>query len=119
MLTAMAVLALACSTAPSQTVTVNARDTHQTILGWGSCNDWVPFPDDDGPGEVRHIPEWLKLEMIDDAVNVLGMNRLRVQGQYRGREWEPVNDNYDPNDINWGGSGPASWTRRCPSSSCR
>lgn len=71
-------------------------------MGWGSTNDLVPFPPaDDGPGELRHVPEWLKLEMIDDAVNVLGINRIRVQGQYRGKEWEPVNDNDDPNKINW------------------
>ena len=54
--TAITLLLLACNTALPQEVTVSPGVTHQTILGWGSCNDWVPFLDDDGPGEARRIP---------------------------------------------------------------
>jgi len=73
------------------TVTLNPAVKHQTIRGW-SCN---PFHIQGGARQREQI--------LDDAVNVLGLTRMRWQ-QPNGnrstmRRWEWENDNGDPDQA--------------------
>jgi len=76
-------------------VSVDPSVRYQTILGWGKTTPWLP------------ASAMLRQECIDQAVNDLGINRLRFEGvsgnSIRHRSWEWLNDNNDPFDINWGG----------------
>jgi len=81
------------ATAGDVTVTIDSRVRHQTIRGW-SANPWYP-----------HIAPKLRDQLLDEAVNELGLTRLRW-GQPNGnrsigRSWEWENDDGDPNHINW------------------
>jgi len=82
-------LAFAASAlAGGATVTLDRSVKHQTFRGW-SCNPHYLL----GPAEQRE-------QVIDDAVNMLGITRLRWQ-QPNGnrstmRRWELENDNGDP-----------------------
>lgn len=94
-----AVMAAALFAATAQagdvTVTVDASVRHQTILGWGAT---APNID---------VPEGLADQILDEAVNQLGLTRLRLEppgGNYCDRRrWEWLNDNWDPDQIDWAG----------------
>ena len=86
-----AVQALGAASAAEVTVTLNPRTWQQTIRGW-SCNPHYMG----GGAEQRE-------QIIDDAVNLLGLTRMRWQ-QPNGnrstmRRWEWENDNGDPDDA--------------------
>jgi O-glycosyl hydrolase len=76
------------------TVTLDTSVQYQTILGWGASS-WSP------PWVTPALLE----EVINEAVNDLGLNRLRLEGpsgnRSNDRRWEWLNDNGDPEDINW------------------
>ena len=85
-------LALSICSAPSRagevTVTLDPKVKHHTLRGW-SCNPHYLL----GSAEQRE-------QVIDDAVNLLGLTRVRWQ-QPNGnrstmRRWELENDNGDP-----------------------
>ena len=85
----IALLALAAAAGAGEaTVTLDPKVKHQTIRGW-SCNPHYLL----GSAEQRE-------QVIDDAVNMLGLTRMRWQ-QPNGnrstmRRWELENDNGDP-----------------------
>ncbi len=73
--------------------------THQTILGW-DINPWQPW-----------VTPWQRDRFLDEAVNELGLTRIR-HGHANGSTplhvmWEPVNDDADPEHINWPAFGTA------------
>ncbi len=76
------------------TVTVDASVEYQTILGWGASSWGPPW-----------VTPALLDEVIKEAVNDLGLTRLRLEGssgnRSDNRRWEWLNDNDDPEDINW------------------
>ena len=84
---------LAASGGRGAEVTIDRAKRHQIILGW-SGNPWAPW-----------VTDWQRDRFLDEAVNELGLNRMRwgqPNGSRAGRpSWEPVNDNADPYDINW------------------
>ncbi len=86
-----------CASCAAQdaTVTVDTSVRHQTILGWGKSTPWAP-----APALVREI-------VLERAVNDLGLTRLRLEppsgNRTTHRNWEWVNDNEDPREINWEG----------------
>lgn len=79
--------------ADTATVTIEPEVEYQTILGWGAT----------APG--IQIPDMLREEILDEAVNDLGLTRLRLEppggNRSRERRWEWTNDNGDPDEINW------------------
>lgn len=79
--------------AGAATVTIKPEVKHQTILGWGATIAKID------------VPDALREELLDEAVNDLGLTRLRLEppgGNRAGlRRWEWENDNGDPDDINW------------------
>lgn len=76
------------------TVTIDSATQYQTIRGWGASS-WDP--------------QWarpaVRDEVIREIVDELGLTRLRLEppGGNRNtmRRWEWLNDNDDPEDINW------------------
>jgi hypothetical protein len=76
---------------PDATVTIDPSVKYQTIRGW-SCN---PFYIRGSAAQRQQI--------IDEAVNNLGLTRMRWQqpngNRSNMRRWEPVNDNADPDDA--------------------
>ena len=75
-------------------VTINPSVKHQTIRGWGVSRDWR----DDFR---RRVPRKLKDQLLDDAVNELGLTRRRFIADIYSQLWEPLNDNADPHHLNW------------------
>lgn len=77
------------------TVNINASLQYQTILGWGKT---TPHLD---------VPPMLRDQILDQAVNDLGLTRLRLEPPSGNRShlkrWEWLNDNGDPYSINWDG----------------
>jgi O-glycosyl hydrolase len=80
--------------ARAATVTIDSSTQHQTIRGWGAtsqCPEWVTAA--------------LRDEVIREIVNDFGLTRLRLEGlggnRSNARRWEWLNDNADPEDINW------------------
>ncbi len=75
-------------------VSVNPAVQYQTIQGWGASSWLTP----------KMTPE-LRAEVLREAVNDLGLTRLRLEppaGNFAGsRRWEWENDNGDPEDIHW------------------
>ncbi|HEX2950366.1 MAG TPA: hypothetical protein VHV83_12520 [Armatimonadota bacterium] len=70
------------------TVTIDPAVQYQTILGWGASS---------GP---LNVSPYLRDQVLDAAVNELGLTRLRIEIDRRG--WEgPLNDDADPFHINW------------------
>jgi O-glycosyl hydrolase len=73
-------------------VTLDPSATHQTIRGW-SCNPWY-----------AGIAPRLRDQLLDEAINQLGLTRVRWQqavgNRATERSWEPVNDDGDPDHIN-------------------
>lgn len=98
-LKALAVLLLASSgglaQGPKVEVNLDPAIRHQTILGWGKTTPWLP------------AHPLLRRQCIDRAVNDLGLNRLRFEGLCGNgltrRSWEWLNDNDDPQVIDWKG----------------
>ncbi|MFQ6060733.1 MAG: hypothetical protein ACE5KV_05490, partial [Thermoplasmata archaeon] len=98
-------------------ITLNPSITYQTITGWSSTA-WAG--QDSSPAFANYSGE-----LFDRAVNDLGLNRLRVEvragvenpedywtqyqtGQvnytfWREHRYSTINDNNDPNVINWSG----------------
>jgi hypothetical protein len=76
------------------TVTLDPSVEHQTVLGWGASS-WSP------PWTTAELRE----EVIREAVNDLGLTRLRLEGpsgnRSNDRRWEWLNDNGDPENIDW------------------
>jgi len=69
-------------------VTLDTNTRYQTILGWGATVTEID------------LPAALRQQILDEAVNDLGLTRLRLE--IPRREWEdPLNDDGDPNHINW------------------
>lgn len=80
-------------------ITVNQKVTYQTIIGWEATAQ-VGYPD---------FKDWdLYKENLMDMAAADGINRLRLEVQINNENIAPnaegaVNDNGDPNVINWSG----------------
>ena len=78
-------------------VKLDATVRHQTLLGW-SVNPWQPW-----------MTPWQRDRLLDEAVNELGLTRIRYGPQNGSRHgvvcWEPVNDDDDPEHIRWAAFG--------------
>ncbi len=95
-LTAVFVVLVAGCTVMGQadvTVTIKPDVRYQTVLGWGKSTPWLA------------APQMLRDQVLDRAVNDLGLTRLRLEApsgnRTTHRNWEWLNDNGDPDDINW------------------
>lgn len=67
-------------------VTLDSATRHQTILGWGAT------------AARMDLPDRLRAAVLDEAVNDLGLTRLRFE--IPRREWEDaVNDDNDPYHV--------------------
>lgn len=77
--------------ASDATFTIEAKTRRQTIRGW-SANPYFPG-----------LSDRQRLAVIDDAVNMLGITRLRWQqpngNRFAMRRWEWENDNGDPDET--------------------
>jgi O-glycosyl hydrolase len=75
-------------------VTLYPSIQHQTILGWGAAS-WSP----------PWVKQSLREALIRDAVNELGLTRLRLElpsgNGADARAWEWLNDDWDPLTTNW------------------
>jgi hypothetical protein len=75
-------------------VTLDAAVRYQMILGWGAASYTPPW-----------VSQSLRDALIRDAVNELGLNRLRLEppsgNQSDGIAWEWLNDDWDPTHISW------------------
>lgn len=98
-------------------VNLSAGTTYQTITGW-EATAWM------GQDGDHHLANY-SAEVIDMAVNELGLNRLRLEVRagvenpvdywtqyqegvvdytfWRSRRYTTVNDDADPDNINWSG----------------
>ncbi len=103
--------------APAATITLNPGKTYQTIRGWEAVA-YALEPADPAFPNFRDT-------LIDQAVNDLGINRVRLEIRsgvensddtwsdyqtgridyqtWRSRRYATVNDNADPCSINWSG----------------
>ncbi len=95
-LVAVVVVVLAAGWAGAEeqvTVTLDPARRYQTVMGWGKTTPWLA------------ASPLIRDECIDRAVNDLGLNRLRFEGECGNsivrRSWEWDNDNADPLTINW------------------
>lgn len=90
------------------TLTLQPGTRFQTIEGWGATTiNWhldANKRNIDNPvlswSSPNPIPDELEAQVFDDAVFEFGLNRLRFE---TGPHFEPVNDDGDPNHINWSG----------------
>ncbi len=75
-------------------VTLNPSIQYQTILGWGASASSPPW-----------TCQLLREAVIHEAVNELGLTRLRLElpsgNRSDTRAWEQQNDDWDPLNINW------------------
>ncbi|MEK7413878.1 MAG: hypothetical protein AAB263_11240 [Planctomycetota bacterium] len=80
----------AAGIASAADVTIQPGVQHQTILGWGASSGWSV--------DISNTPiPRLKSQILDDAVNCLGLTRLRQnQCDVGHNQWEEFNDNGDP-----------------------
>ena len=87
------------------TVTLDPSVEYQTVLGWGASSYSPPWT----TAELRE-------EVIREAVNDLGLTRLRLEGtsgnRSNDRRWEWLNDNGDPEDIDWSAFNTAGFDER-------
>ncbi len=99
-----AVILCAASAWADVTITVDPGTQYQTIQGWGAMAN----------GE--DIPQYLREQVIDTAVNDYGLTRLRLEppgGNGPGKtRWEWLNDNGDPDAINWAALNTAACDRK-------
>lgn len=93
LLPGLIMLSVAAARADVQ-VTLAPGTQYQTILGWGASS-WTP----------SWLTPAMREELIRDAVDDLGLTRLRVEppggNSPQTRRWEWFNDNGDPEDTNW------------------
>jgi O-glycosyl hydrolase len=86
-------------------VTLDPDVQYQTILGWGAAS-WSP----------PWVSQSLREALIRDAVNELGLTRLRLElpsgNGTEARAWEWPNDDWDPLTINWSAFNTADADRR-------
>lgn len=97
-------------------VTLNPSETYQTITGW----EGTAYIGQEHPNYLT----W-RDEMLDKAVNDLGLTRVRLEirsgsenpvdywsryqnedipyQEWRSHRYATINDNNDPNEINWNG----------------
>ena len=98
------VLTIVSVAAADITVDVHGNIQYQTILGWGAASG----------GE--DIPQALRDQIHDIAVNDYGLTRLRLEppggNKADVRRWEAENDNGDPDVINWAAINTADWDKR-------
>lgn len=75
-------------------VTLDPAVQYQTILGWGASASSPPW-----------TSQLLQEALIREAVNELGLTRLRLELPSGNRSdttaWERQNDDWDPMNINW------------------
>lgn len=117
LLALMSPLAVACAQ-DRAVITVDPAEHHQIMRGWEVTTDMT---DEDHPDAVRLYQE----QIYDMAVSDIGIDRVRLEvrsgaensngawkkfaaGQISYQDWRPlryttVNDNEDPNVINWAG----------------
>ncbi len=92
-MTAAALLAAAWGHAGAATVKIDSAVKYQTMLGW-SVNPSAPW-----------ITPAQRDAVLDEAVNELGLTRVRWQApngnRARMRRWEWTNDDGDPHHIHW------------------
>jgi len=77
-------------------VTISPSTRYQTMLGWGASS-WCP----------PHATQQLRNEIVREAVDELGLTRLRLElpsgNRSNSKRWEWLNDNGDPHGIDWVG----------------
>lgn len=101
------VIVFACSAAaPADVnVTLDPAAQYQTILGWGAASYSPPW-----------VSQSLREALIREAVNELGLTRLRLELPAGNRSdatpWEGENDDWDPMNINWPGFNTADADKR-------
>jgi len=87
-------MAYAATTLADVTVTLDPAVRYQTILGWGAASSSPPW-----------VSQRLRDAVIREAVNELGLTRLRLELPSGNRSdttaWEEQNDDWDPLHINW------------------
>jgi O-glycosyl hydrolase len=90
----MAVASCAVTVLANVDVTLYPAVQYQTILGWGAAS-WSP----------PWVKQSLREALIRDAVNELGLTRLRLElpsgNGADARAWEWLNDDWDPLTTNW------------------
>jgi O-glycosyl hydrolase len=87
-------IVLCGASASAVEVTLDPAVQYQTILGWGAAS-WSP----------PWVSQSLREALIRDAVNELGLTRLRLElpsgNGADARAWEWLNDDWDPLTTNW------------------
>ena len=95
---------LAASAWADVTITVDPNTQYQTIQGWGAIAN----------GE--DIPQYLREQIVDTAVNDYGLTRLRLEppggNSLVSPRWEWLNDNADPDVINWSAFNTSVWDQK-------
>jgi len=102
---AVVILLAVALPAHTATVAIDSSTQHQTIRGWGATSN---------------SPEWvtaaLRDEVIREIVNDFGLTRLRLEGlggnNSRMRRWEWLNDNSDPETVNWAALSTSAFDQR-------
>ena len=101
----IAIIMLCAAIASAVEVTLDPDVQYQTILGWGAAS-WSP----------PWVSQSLREALIRDAVNELGLTRLRLElpsgNGAEARAWEWLNDDWDPLTINWSAFNTAAADRR-------
>ncbi len=91
---AASVILFTSHAALAATVTIDVSTEHQTVLGWGASSWCAP-----------HATQALRDEIVREAVNDLGLTRLRLElpsgNRSNSRRWEWRNDDGDPHHIDW------------------
>jgi len=121
--TTSTLLLLTTGASAQETITIDSKTTYQTMRGWENTA-WIADPCDPAFPALRDI-------VIDRAVNQVGIDRLRLEvrsgventtdyyadwiaagcpgppdqqyTRWRDNRYATVNDNNDPNTINWNG----------------
>ncbi|OHB80175.1 MAG: hypothetical protein A2Z25_02325 [Planctomycetes bacterium RBG_16_55_9] len=90
----IATIMLYAATASAVEIILDPAVRHQTILGWGAASSSPSW-----------ISQSLRDAVIREAVNELGLTRLRLElpsgNRSDTRAWEEQNDDWDPMNINW------------------
>jgi len=101
----VATITLSVTNASATEVTLDQNVQYQTISGWGAAS-WSP----------PWVSQSLREALIQDAVNELGLTRLRLElpsgNGSEARAWEWSNDDWDPLTINWSAFNTAAADRR-------
>jgi len=90
----VAAIAWGAAASADVNVTLDPAVQYQTILSWGAAS-WSPL----------WVSQSLREALIREAVNELGLTRLRLELPSGNRSdttaWEQQNDDWDPMNINW------------------